>query len=81
VPWRKADRPVLGEDDPNGGELYDRDEGLVVHSRALGEALKDPTGLLAAKRAIQGQLVVKNPLADNHVGGCWTRHRVPSVVG
>jgi hypothetical protein len=45
------DRPVLeegeGEDGSNGGELDDGSEGLVVvHSGALGEASKDPTGLV-----------------------------------
>jgi hypothetical protein len=39
-----------GEDGANGGELDDGAEGLVVvHSGALGEALKDPTGLVAAE--------------------------------
>jgi hypothetical protein len=58
------DRPVAGEgegeDDANSGELDDRAEGLiVVHSGALGEAPKDPTGLVAVEGAILGQLVVK----------------------
>jgi hypothetical protein len=53
------DRPVPGEgegeDDANGGELDDGAEGLVVvHSGALGEALKDPTGLIAVEGAVQG---------------------------
>jgi hypothetical protein len=44
------DRPVPGEgegeDDANDSEHDDGDEGLVVvHSRALSEAPKDPTGL------------------------------------
>jgi hypothetical protein len=46
------DRPVSGEDDANGGELDDGAEGLIiVHSRALGETLKDPTGLVAVEGA------------------------------
>jgi hypothetical protein len=53
------DRPVSGggegEDVANGGELDDVAEGLVVvHSGTLGEAQKDPTGLVAAKGAVRG---------------------------
>jgi hypothetical protein len=52
------DPPVLGEgkeeDGANGSELDDGAEGLVVvHSGALGEAPKDPTGLVAVEGAIQ----------------------------
>jgi hypothetical protein len=58
-----------GENDPNGRELDDGAEGLVVVDfGALGEAPKDPTGLVVVERAIQGQLVAKNPLAGDHVG-------------
>jgi hypothetical protein len=71
-----------GEDGSNGRELDDGAEGLiVVHSGALGEALNDLMGLVEVKGAVQGQLVVKEPLADDHVGAWWTRHQVPSVVG
>jgi hypothetical protein len=59
-----VDRPVAGEDEgedgANSGELDDGAEGLVVvHSVALGEAPKDPTGLVAVEGAVRGQLVVK----------------------
>jgi hypothetical protein len=71
-----------GEAGSNGGELNDGVEGLVVvHSRALGEALKDPTGLVAVEGAVRGQFVGKEPLAGDRVGAWWTRHQVPSVVG
>jgi hypothetical protein len=51
------DRPVLGEgegeDGTNRGELDNKAEGLVVvHSRALGEAPKDPMGLVAVEGAV-----------------------------
>jgi hypothetical protein len=50
------DRPVLGE-----GEGEDRAEGLiVVHSGALGEAPKDPTGLIAVEGAIRDQFVARS---------------------
>ena len=57
-----ADRPVPGEGEEeygaDGGELDDGAESLiVVHSGALGEAPKDPTGLVAVKGAVLGQLV------------------------
>jgi hypothetical protein len=42
-----------GEEGPNGVELDDGAEGLiVVNSGVLGEAPKDPTGLVAVERAI-----------------------------
>jgi hypothetical protein len=49
-----------GEDAANSGELDDGAEGLVVvHSEALCEAPKDPTGLVPVEGAIRGQLVTK----------------------
>jgi hypothetical protein len=67
------DRPVPGEGEgengSNGGKLDDGAEDLiVVHSGALGEAPKDPTGLIAVEGAVRGQLVAKNPLVGYHVG-------------
>jgi hypothetical protein len=58
------DRPVSregeGEDDTNGGVLDVGAQGLVVvHSGALGEAPKDPTGLVAVKGVVRGQLVAE----------------------
>jgi hypothetical protein len=42
-----------GEDGANGGELDDGAKSLVVvHTRALGEAPKDPTGLVAVKGTV-----------------------------
>ena len=41
-----------------GGELDDGTEGLIiVHSGALGEASKDPAGLVAVEGAIRSKLV------------------------
>jgi hypothetical protein len=56
------DRPVSeegeGEYGADGGELDDGAKSLVVvHSGALGEAPKDPTGLVAVEGAVLGQLV------------------------
>jgi hypothetical protein len=67
------DRPVpregVGEDGLNGGELDNEAKGLiVVHFGTMGEAPKDPTGLVAVEGAIRGQLVAKEPLAGDHVG-------------
>jgi hypothetical protein len=52
-----VDRPVPGEgggeDGVGGGEHDDGAEGLiVVHTGALGEAPKNPAGLVAVKGAI-----------------------------
>jgi hypothetical protein len=80
------DHPIPGEgeeeDGVNCGELDDGVEGLVkVHYGALGEAPKDPTGLVAVEGAVRGQLVAKEPLVGDHVSAWGTRHQVPSVVG
>jgi hypothetical protein len=57
------------ENGPNGGELDDGAKGLVVvHYGMLDEAPKDPTGLVAVKGAIRGQLAAKNPLVGDHIG-------------
>jgi hypothetical protein len=77
------DRPVAregeGEDGANSGELDDGAEGLVVvHSGALFEAPKDPTGLVAVEGAIRGQLVAKGhlPVTTLVPGGHGTRSQV-----
>jgi hypothetical protein len=80
------DRPVPGEgegvDGSNGGELDDGAAGLVVvHSGALGEGSKDPTGLVGVEGAVRGQLVAKEPLVGDHVGAWWIRHQVLGVAG
>jgi hypothetical protein len=42
-----------GEDGSHGGKLGDEVDGLVVvHTGALGEAPKDPTGLVAVNGAV-----------------------------
>jgi hypothetical protein len=53
-------REGKGEDGANSGKLDDGAKGLVVvHSEVLGEAPKDPTGLVAVEGAVRGKLVVK----------------------
>jgi hypothetical protein len=70
------------EEDDADDELDDEAEGLIiVHSRALGEAPKDPAGLVAVEGAIRSQLVAKQPLVGDPIGVGWTRHQVPGVVG
>jgi hypothetical protein len=62
-----------GENGSNGGELHDGAKCLVVvYFGALGEASKDPTGLVAVEGAIRGQLVTKKPLVSDHSGAWWT---------
>jgi hypothetical protein len=74
-----VDRPVPGEgegeDGADGGELDDGAEGLiVVHAGALGEAPKNPAGLVAVEGAIRSQLVAKEPLVSDHIGVGRTWH-------
>jgi hypothetical protein len=53
-----------GENGSNGGKLDDGVEGLVVvHSRALGEAPEDPTGLVAVKGPSEVSLWRKSHLS------------------
>jgi hypothetical protein len=64
-----------GEDGADGGELDDGAEGLiVVHAGALGEAPKNPVGLVAVEGAIRSQLVAKEPLVSDHIGAGRTWH-------
>jgi hypothetical protein len=57
---RSVPREGEGEDGANSGKLDDGAEGLVVvHSGALCEAPKDPTGLVAVEGAVRGKLVAK----------------------
>jgi hypothetical protein len=64
-----------GENGLNGSKLDNEAEGIVVvHSGALGETPKDPTGLVAVEGAVRGQLVAKEPLVGDHVTAWRTRH-------
>jgi hypothetical protein len=62
--------PVDGQSQHNSNDsgLYDRVESLiVVHPRALGEPLKDPTNLVSVQRAFCLELVLEDPLAGHHI--------------
>jgi hypothetical protein len=66
---RLGDRPVLGEDGPNSGRLDDRTESpVVVHSVALSEAPKDPTGVVPIQSTINLDLVSEYPFVSDHIG-------------
>lgn len=70
-----------GDDSIYGDGLIDRAKGLVVvNSRALSEALKDPTYLILIQGTISLELMLEDPLVGDHmVPGA--RHQVPLVVG
>jgi hypothetical protein len=53
----------------------------MVHSSVLGEAPKDPAGLVAVEGAVRSQLVAKEPLASDHICVGWTQHQVLGVFG
>jgi hypothetical protein len=68
-----VDRLVLGEDEGedsrNGGELDDEAEGLdVVHSEAMSEASKDPTGLVVIQGVVRLELVAEDPFVGDNIG-------------
>jgi hypothetical protein len=69
------------EDKPNGGGLDDGAESLiVVDARTLGEAAENPARLAPSQGAVGVELVMKDPLVDDHVGAGRARHERPGVV-
>jgi hypothetical protein len=65
----------------NRGGLDDRTEGLgKVDAQTLGEAVKDPTCLVALQRTVCVELVFEDPLAHDNVGMSWARNQLPSLV-
>jgi hypothetical protein len=58
-----------GEHRANGGQFYNRTEGLiVVNFGALSETPKDTTDLVAIKDPISTELVCEDPLAGDNIG-------------
>jgi hypothetical protein len=69
------------EDKPNGGGLDDGAESLiVVDAGTLEEAAKNPARLAPSQGAVGVKLVMKDPLAGDHVGAGRARHERPCVV-
>jgi hypothetical protein len=53
---------------PHGSWLHNRTECLTkIHTRPLGETLKNPAGLISLKRPVCGELVLEDPLSRHHV--------------
>jgi hypothetical protein len=64
------------------GRLDNRVESLiVVDVRPLGEAMKDPTSLVPFQSAIEVELVLEDPFADDDVGANRMSDKIPSVIG
>jgi hypothetical protein len=68
-----VNRPGVGRGDaeyrPYGGRFDDRTEGLVVvDALTLGEALDNPTSLVASEGPIDMELVPEDPLPRHDVG-------------
>jgi hypothetical protein len=77
--------PVLGvskrEDSTDGGRFDDRTERfIVINSRALGEATKNPAGFVAIKGAISMKLVSENPFSSDYICVTRARNKVPGMV-
>jgi hypothetical protein len=67
-----VDYLFLGEreevDGPNGGELHSEAEGLIVlHSRAISKATKNPTRRVPIEGTIGLELAPKDPLASDYI--------------
>jgi hypothetical protein len=70
-----------GEDDADRGRFDNRTEHLVeVNALLLRETAKHPACFVAVERAIELQLMAKDPLPGNDVGIPRRRHEIPSVV-
>jgi hypothetical protein len=66
----------------DSGRLHNRAEGLiVVDSRALSEAPKNPSSLVSLQGTIGPPLVRPDPLAGEDVGAERTGHQIPRLVG
>jgi hypothetical protein len=77
-----------GARDGQGEHGVDRDwfdhraEGLIiVDTRSLGEAAKNPTSLVPFQGAVRIELVLENPLATDDVGANGVRDKISGVVG
>jgi hypothetical protein len=69
------------EDKPNGGGLDDGAKSLVVVvAGTLGETAENPARLAPSQGAVGVELVMKDPLAGDHVGAGRLRHERPSAV-
>jgi hypothetical protein len=78
-------RPIpgmsYGEDCANSGRLDNGTESfIVVDTRALSEATKDPTSLVTVQRAISMKFMFENPFSSDHVGLGGARNEIPSLI-
>jgi hypothetical protein len=64
------------------GRLDHRTKGLiVVNTRSLDEAMKNPVSLVLLQRTVGVELVLKNPFVGDDVGANGARDKIPGVVG
>ena len=75
-------RESQGQHSADGCGLHNGTENLSeVYTGALGEAAKDPSCLVALKRAISLEFVFENPFACHHIGMRRLWKEIPGVVG
>jgi hypothetical protein len=76
-----------GEDSADsGGFDYETEGFIVVNTRSLGEAAKDPTSLVSVQGTISMKLVLENPFSSDNVGlvgtgNKITGNKIPGAVG
>jgi hypothetical protein len=64
------------------GQLDHRTKGLiVVNTRSLDEAMKNPVSLVLLQRTVGVELVLKNPFVGDDVGANGARDKIPGVIG
>jgi hypothetical protein len=81
-----VNRPGAGqsqrENHPDGGWLDNWTECfIIINSRTLCEAPKNPAGFIAIKRAICLKFMTKNPLVGDEIDAGQARHESPGVIG
>lgn len=70
-----------GEDRPDGGWFYHRQEGLAeVDAWSLVEPAHHPPGFVAFKRAVGVELFFEDPLAGDDPRTWWPRNERPCSV-
>jgi hypothetical protein len=71
-----------GEHGADHGRLDHRAKGLiVVDAGSLGEAMNDPGSLVPLQRAVEVELMLKNPFAGDDIIANGARDKIPGVVG
>jgi len=74
-------RERQGEDGANGRRLHHGAECLIkVHTWSLSEPAQNPASLVPFQRTISLELVLEDPLPDDHIVMWRARNQIPGVI-